>query len=390
MTLTNIYNNQRGTSLMALTVILCLSAVILLTWGDSRSKAQNLSQQIELSTLQELKHIKASLFAHANLKGFNSLTQPGNLPCPSGTPGGTTPASCLNAWFGYLPIESRSAVNHLRLAIHSKPNAISVSKDKSWRYAVSPQLIQPNELGWSQWVNWNQPSITVWHDGQMTTDVAIVVSEGMELLDGYTLRIWGAHLLIRTPDLKREVSNSQTASVMSTFNTWLQSNPEAYTHENLNWNAQTNMAQPKWADCQCSCTRTRCTCACQEDSWWTSNFACLSESETCQSISKWDASSMPKGKALAHVCKAQQGNTCVFKGSARPLSAWPVSSTLPVAAKGKACEQFGFGSCPLSINSTPCVCDFNWPSNSRSHLSNITIKINPGSNNGGASHQAGL
>lgn len=138
---------QRGAALMALIVVLCISGMALMAWGESKSKSQNLAQQIELSTLQELKHIKSSLYAHAVLKGHNSLTHPGSMPCPSNTPNGTTPASCLNAWLGYLPIQSRSAVNHLRLAVNSKPNGKLLGGDKSWRYAVSPPVDSSQRIG---------------------------------------------------------------------------------------------------------------------------------------------------------------------------------------------------------------------------------------------------
>ncbi|MDH4396014.1 MAG: hypothetical protein QE278_10070 [Limnobacter sp.] len=369
------YRLQQGAALMALIVVLCISGMLLLAWGESKSKAQNLTRQIELGTLQELKHIKASLFAHATVKGLNSLTHPGNMPCPSSTPTATTPASCLSAWLGYLPIESRSAVNHLRLAIHSKPNARSVANDKSWMYAVSPQLIQANELGWSQWVDWTQPSLAVWHNGSIITDVAVVVAEGLEALDGYTVKASGAHVLIRVPELRRAVFKAQEAAVNNTFNTWLNQNQEVFTHENLSWNSQSKTVQPKWSDCQCNCTRTRCNCACNGDSWWVSNSACLLETETCKPLEKWDATTLPKGKQLSHVCNAQGGSPCVFKGSSRLLSAWPVSSTLPVASKGKACENFTFGSCPLSTSNSACACDFNWPSHSKAHLADMDIRV---------------
>lgn len=381
---------QRGSSLIALTAILCLCGMVLMAWGESKLQSQNLQQQIELSTLQELKQIRLGLFAHANLKGLNSLTHPGNMPCPSTTPNGTTPATCLNAWLGYLPIESRSAVNHLRLAIHSKPNAKSVSQDKFWRYAVSPQVIQPNELGWSQWVDWNQTGLTVLHDGQITSDVAVVVAEEMELLDAYRLQTRGAYFLLQASDLKRAVSNAQNASILNTFNTWKSQNSEMFQHENLLWNEQKQTAQAKWPDCSCSCTRSRCTCACQDDSWWTSNSACLTESETCQASSKWSAATLTKGKPLSHVCNAKKGSSCSFKGSSRLLSAWPVSTTLPVAAKGKSCELFQFGSCPLSSNNTACTCEFNWPSNSKAYLPSVNFQVNSGADHDSSTDPAEL
>jgi hypothetical protein len=367
---------QNGAALMALIVVLCISGIVLLAWGESESKKQNLSQLRELRGLLELKHIKSNLLAHANLKGLNSLTHPGNVPCPASTPEGITPASCINSWLGYLPIESRSAVNHLRLAVSAKPNGKSLLLDKSWRYAVSPQLIQPNELGWSQWVDWNQPSLSVWHDDQVTTDVAVLVAEGIELLDGHTVKASGVHVLIRVSELKNAVLKSQIAAVNNTFNGWKSQSPEMFTHENLSWDGQSNTAQPKWADCQCSFTRPRCNCKCNEDSWWTSNAACLVESDTCKPIEKWDPAILPKGQFRSHLCHAQEGNSCMFKGNSRLLSGWPVSSTLPVAAKGKACENFGFGSCPLSTSSSACVCDFNWPSHSKAQLGSIHIKFN--------------
>lgn len=385
-----IHSSQRGASLLALTAVLCLCGMILVAWGESKLERQNLHQQIELSTLQELKQIRLSLFAHANLKGLNSLTHPGNMPCPSATPNGTTPATCLNAWLGYLPIESRSAVNHLRLAIHAKPNAKSVSQDKFWRYAVSPQVIQPNELGWSQWVDWTQASLTVLHDGEITSDVAVAVAENLEFLDTYKVQTHGSYLLLRTSDLQRAVSNAQTASILNTFNTWKSQNPQMFQHENLMWDEQTQTAQPKWPDCKCSCTRSRCTCACEDDSWWTSTAACLTESETCQATSKWNTAVLAKGKPLSYVCNAKKGSTCIFKGNSRLLSAWPVSTTLPVAAKGKSCEQFEFGFCPLSSSSTSCTCDFNWPSNSKAYLPRINIQVNSGTGHSSISNPEAL
>lgn len=374
---------QLGLALpMLLLALLMVSALGLETIRARQTQAAS-RQEEERTARLELQHLRQALLAHATLKGMNSHTHAGNLPCPAPNSTGVPPATCLNAWMGYLPTEARSAVNHLRLGLDTQPNPGQRQAEKSWMYAVSPQVIQPNTLGWSQWVDWSKTPLTVDAEGQRFEQVVAVIAQGLRTVGAFHVEAEPPYILLGVNELQTEISRNQLQLAQSTVSQWLEQAGHVGVNEHLLTSPQTGKAQPHWPACSCQCAQTRCTCQCAGESWWASNANCIGNTDRCKAPADWGAQpnpqALPQGLPSQRLCHAAAGESCVFAGPARLWSAWPVSSTLPVAASGKACQQFRGGvNCPTSPSGTACVCEFNWPSMVQSALPNLRVDVNTG------------
>lgn len=369
---------------VALVMIAGLAALCLqVAQGLRGPQAQTLLNSPKQS--QQLSHIKSALIGFALTRGSNSQSQVGHLPCPSPQFNEPPPATCLRNPVGHLPTMTRSAINHLRLGT---PQATGVSGPATaWQYAVSAQVIQANELGWSQWVNWSRPALRVQTPQGELSNVAAVVAARLTILGEDHLQAEGAYVVITAQELQNLEARLAKHQSQAMFQRWKAGQTHTFAHEFLSAKAGgTWQAKPDL--CQCHCLKTQCECACLNASWWTSEGACLTPSSGCgktktflDSISQvgWPANSPlteAQAKALpalSYLCHAPAGQSCKFKGSARLLSNWPLLSTQPEWSGQRACAKLTGASCPLSTQSNACTCKYAWPTQNTALVEGLTF-----------------
>jgi len=348
---------QHGLGLLALAILLALSGFALTQINASGhfNKKLNLEQLARQN--QVLDHIRAGLLGFAAQQGVHSQSHIGHLPCPATQANHIAQTTCLQKSWGYLPVLSKTATNYLNVGIDARSNELEPSIRRDWHYAVSAQLIQPNDLGWSRWVDFSQPGIQVRipsENNRILNNIVAVVASTIEPTAEHQYDISAPYLLIHEKDLREHISNTQIHLLKDTLKIWLSLHSQApqipvLTSENLGpANGQPDTYKPVNSNCTCRCTKTRCTCSCDSTGHWR-----LEQEGTN--------------------CTSTNTEPCVLYGSASMRSGWPVSRFEPVAAINKACRPSQRNHCPLSTSSVACVCDFSWPDNTKANLDQFLI-----------------
>ena len=365
--------HQSGLTLLVMVVLLLLG-------GFTLAQVNNAGRlQQELHTLQHarkaiiLDQIRAGLLGFAANQGIHSQSHLGHLPCPAKQPGSFPETTCLGKPWGYLAVQSKTAINYLNQGIDARNNELEPSARHDWQYAVSAQLIQPNSLGWSRWVDYSQPSmnIVIPSEGNRTEQqIAAVVAHSIEPVGQHNFIVNPPYMLIRVNELRAHMTAIQTHLIKNTLETWQEtattSNSAVLAHENMKpLSGSQNIFQPVDSECSCRCTKTRCTCNCSVPGQWKSMGKCLGANENCLD------------KEVGAICNSNTGESCLFSGPASLQNDWPVSRFEPVAASNKSCRPSFRSQCPLSTNTQPCTCDFSWPDNTKNNLNNYTVTKTP-------------
>jgi hypothetical protein len=352
-------SKQRGHLLFALIVFLMATAL-----GSSAvSQSGALKTRLDLTRLQHdqraLLHLKQSLLSHATAQGLHTQSHLGNLPCPALLADSAPQTSCNKKPWGFLPTQSQSKVNFLQPGVAAMHAVNPAKQERNWQYAVSQQVIQPNEMGWSRWVNWSAPGITLHVDEPLPhtlEQVVAVIAQGVQPLQEHTYRVTPPYVVIFKHELRNHVQRSEQASIEHTLFSWLESNPTQaqagqWFQENLAATDQPTTLKPHDSACACRCTKTRCTCQCAQTGQWLSASPCENAPEHCT----------PKNTGGQYACTSAPDRPCVFKGAAQLQSHWPVSHYEPLPAAHRACRPTSAHTCPLSDQTQACECKFSWP-----------------------------
>lgn len=367
---------EAGYSMLVVLVLLALGGFALQQLATEGRFSHQLAMEQQARASQILDGIKTSLLSFAGSQGIHSQSHLGHFPCPADQPEQAPKTTCLNKPWGYLPAHSAFSVNYLNLGLNVRHNEGGHSAHHNWQYAVSPQLLQPNALGWSRWVDYSQPSIKVWiktENHRSQTDIAAVVAAKIERLGEHQYEVTGPYLLISVNELQHQMTEVQKHQIRDTMTTWMQLTASAglapAPHENLSHSPNPgNTYIPVNSNCSCRCTRTRCTCQCDQPANWVSSGSCVGNNPDCVELA-------------AHTeCKSVVGKACVMSGPAQLKSNWPISRFEPVAAANKSCRPTNRLECPLTRDSTACTCDFSWPDNVKGDLANFQIKVDAHAN----------
>lgn len=361
---------QDGYSLLGILVLTTLLGIATAQVFETHAIKQRQVTLQAARQAQTLEHIKSSLLGFAGTQGVHSQSHIGHMPCPAVDVGLYAQTVCLNKLTGYLPLTSKTAINYLNRSVDPRVNEAAQGIHNEWSYAVSAQLVQPNELGWGRWVDFKQPSLTVQADpetGAVLSNVAAVVARAIRPIDKHSLEVTPPYVVITVDELRAHIANVQFQHLNETLRTWAFLNPQAATFntpENLApHGSPVNGYQALDSECSCRCTRTRCSCGCKADGRWQSHSPCTTSSARCTS------------NASITLCTSSSSEPCVFAGPARMQSHWPVSRFEPVAASNKSCRPTSRGTCPLSKDTTACVCDFSWPDITKSALTEFVLQL---------------
>lgn len=365
---------HQGYSLLAFLVLLILVGFAALEVRQSNALQQQLQLHQHARQTQILEHIRSGLLGFAANQGIHSQSHLGHLPCPALLAGDYAKTSCLNKPWGYLPVRSKIAVNYLNAGIDARNNELELSARQHWQYAVSAQLVQPNELGWGRWVDYSQPAIQIripLENHRVENNVAAVVAKAIAATDENKYDITPPYTLIRVSELQSHMARMQMHQFEDTLETWQNINPQFQlqlaNHENLVPHAEhLNTYLPIDSACSCRCTKTRCTCACNGEGKWQSSANCVGTTNTSCIA-----------EASQTRCTSQTDKPCVFNGPAKMSNSWPVSRFEPAAANNKSCRPTQRHECPLTRDSNPCTCDFSWPENTKNSLTQFNFKLNP-------------
>ena len=356
--------NQRGHLLFAVIVLLLVAALSLSAIGNSAALRAQFDHTAQMHDQRALLHAKESLLSHAVTQGLHTQSQLGNLPCPALLPDGHPQTTCNNKPWGHLPARSNAKVNFLQPGVATTRAVNSMQQQRAWQYAVSQQVIQPNTLGWSRWVNWAAPSMTLHVEGaspHTLQDVAAVVSQGLELLYDHTYRVNPPYIVIHSDELRQHIERAEQAILEHALLGWLGNNTPGqathWHHENLTATTELNLWQPQDSACACRCTKTRCTCECAQTGLWQSDSPCEGSPEECTQQADGH-----------HLCTSTPEQPCVFKGAAQLQSRWPVSHFEPLPAAHRACRPTALNICPLSDQTQACECKFSWPEQALNRL----------------------
>lgn len=357
----------RGHAMLLLLVLLALGA---LAAGQSQVIQHARSFQQNNQALQEhqsLQTAREALLAFAARQGMNQHTQPGHLPCPALSPEGPAQTTCLNSNWGWLPGQSVVKINYLNPGLGAPYNAKQLGVGKSWQYAVSTQLLQPNALGWSQWVDFSKPALTVQTEQGVFTQVAAVLAQQIQPIGPNTFGVQGPHQIIPVQMLQATLRNNlQQAAELAVLTHAAQHGPGWHpSHAPETLQQQTpQLWRAVDPQCECRCTPTRCTCQCpQTKATWSSKAPCLQGQTHCLTDARGPS-----------ICHAQAGQSCIFLGPAHLHSLWPVSRYLPAAGAGRACQPTNTYACPLSSKTgQACECKHGWPSNIYPMLNQVLL-----------------
>jgi len=350
-------HRQQGLGLLMLAILLALSGFALAQINATGHFHEKLKLEQLARQNQVLDHIRAGLLGFAAQQGIHSQSHLGHLPCPATQANGIAQTTCLQKPWGYLPVRSKTALNYLNVGIDARNNELEPSIRRDWYYAVSVQLLQPNDLGWSRWVDFSQPGIQVrvpLENNRIINNIVAVVASSIQPTAEHQYDIAPPYFLIHEKDLREHISNTQIHLLKDTLNTWLSLNNQATDFptpisENLvPVSGEQNSFKPVNSNCSCRCTKTRCTCGCDTAGQWR-----LGQEDT--------------------ICTSSSTEPCVLHGPVSMRSAWPVSRFEPVAASNKACRPSQRNQCPLSTSSVACVCDFSWPDSTQSDLDQYTV-----------------
>ncbi len=350
--------SQRGHVLFAVILFLVFLALGLSAIGDSMALKAQFDQHRERHDQQALVHAKQSLLSYAAAQGFHAQSHLGNLPCPALLSDSNPQTSCNNKPWGFLPMRSNAKVNFLQPGVASTQAMNPPQQQRAWQYAVSQQVIQPNKLGWSRWVDWSAPAMTVQIEGaspHTLQGVAVVVSQGIQPLSDHTYQVQPPYMVIFSHELRLYIEHVERITLEHSLMGWLHNDPNPaqarqWHHENLLATTQPDMFQPNDSACACRCTKTRCTCQCAQAGQWLSNSPCEGSPEMC--------TRQPEGQ---YACTSGPSQPCVFKGAAQLQSHWPVSHFDPPPAAHRACRPSSMNICPLSDQTQACECTFSWP-----------------------------
>jgi hypothetical protein len=365
-----------GYSLLVVLVLMAVGGFGLQQLTTNKQLAHQLTLEQQVRQNQVLDHIKASLLGFAGSQGVHSQSHLGHLPCPADLPERPPKTTCLNKPWGYLPVHSSTSINYLNLGLNARHNEIETSGQRYWHYAVSAQLLQANALGWSRWVDYSKPSIRVrikTDHHRVHSNVAAVVAAKIERLGEHEYEVTGPYLLISVPELQRQMNAVQKHQLRDALVTWtlqrVSQGQAVEAHENLSRiPASMNRYAPIDSNCSCRCTKTRCTCQCDQAGDWISSGSCVGNNPECV-------------EHAGHTeCRSSAEEACVMSGPSRMKSAWPVSRFEPVAAANKSCRPASRTECPLAKDNTACTCDFSWPENVKTDLSNFQVRVDGFSN----------
>ncbi|MCQ8897447.1 hypothetical protein NQT62_13480 [Limnobacter humi] len=367
--------SSRGQALLAALVALALVTVSSTGFWSMWHNQQQAQFQRSANTRLQLWAMKQTLLNFASRQGINTLTQAGHLPCPANTPGGAPRVVCSNARVGYWPATTVIKTNYLGSALGpTTAPASSKQPAPAWYYGVSSQLVQPNPLGWSQWVNFDLPPLTVNTPEGIQTNIAAVAATGIQVLGPDYWQVEPPYLLISLRELQSAVRSVVQQQTLFTLQRWalyeqqrLNSGPVApQTNENLQPAGTANRWQAINAGCQCHCTKTRCTCSCSQNAHWISR-------DTCAGSNGCSGSQLePDGTPLFH-CVSTAYSACSFKGPAGLDSRWPISRFKPEAGINRPCNPTAEPLCPTSPGADACDCEFSWPSVVSGRLSQLQI-----------------
>lgn len=351
------FQRQGGLSLPILAIVLALSGLALAQINASGQYKQKLDLEQLARQNQVLDHIRAGLLGFTAQQGIHSQSHLGHLPCPAVQANSIAQTTCLQKPWGYLPMRSKTATNYLNVGIDARTNELEPSTRRDWQYAVSPQLIQPNDLGWSRWVDFSKPGLQVRipaENNRVERNIVAVVAHTILPMAEHQYDITPPYFLIREHELREHMTRIQIHLLKDTLKSWIATNTAADNStlagaENLE-PATVSPGSFKLvnSNCSCRCTRTRCTCACDSTGQWR-----LEQDGTN--------------------CTSTVDEPCVLYGPASMRSAWPVSRFEPVAAINKSCRPNQRNQCPLSNGAEACICDFSWPDNTKANLDQFRI-----------------
>ncbi|HEX4916463.1 MAG TPA: hypothetical protein VFV43_01060 [Limnobacter sp.] len=362
---------QRGHA-MPLMLFFCMLLFIAAQQTSSKETQQifyHVTNSVEQQ--QSLAAASSALLAFATRQGLNSHTQAGHMPCPARFSNGPSQTTCLNRNWGWLPGQAVARINYLNPGLALPYNAQQSGPEKSWQYAVSTQLIQPNTLGWSQWVDFSLPALTVLADGTTHPNVAAVIAHRIEALGPHTMQVEAPYVLISVRDLQANLGRRHAQEIAHTVHLHQRLLPPAIhwaqNHEYL-VNLAPSLWQPIDSGCSCRCTRTRCTCQCaNQGGQWVSHAHCASGQSHCTTN---------PGPPQTSRCTSSTGQACVFQGTAQLQSQWPVARYLPAPGHNRACQPVAIQACPLSaLPGQSCDCTFGWPISTLNRLPDTRIGL---------------
>lgn len=329
---------------------------------STQTQQARLQQQLETENATALLELKTGLIAFAQLQGHNSHSHVGNLVCPALTPDAPPQTTCVHNNLGYFPMESVVKVNYLRNTVPALWNYTQTSKNKAWAYAVSKQVIQPNTLGWSQWVDFKQAPLTVRMGNKTTTRAVAVIASAIDIGPDGVLTAQAPAIWIEQAELENAVTQARIFHTQNTLSLWKTQHPVIAGHENL---LQTGMHsfKPVHSQCACRCTTSLCTCQCAQPANWVSKSACKTQNGQC--------TLRPDQQTQ---CQSTPAMPCVFKGAAGLASLWPVSNFSPAPVQGRTCRPTQARLCPTSQTATACECAFTWPASTLNALEGLEIE----------------
>ncbi|HEY1057379.1 MAG TPA: hypothetical protein VGE55_01465 [Limnobacter sp.] len=332
------------------------------------------SFQRKANTRLQLQTIQQTLLNFASRQGINTLTQPGHLPCPAASPGGQPLVVCTDKRVGFWPTTAVIKVNYLGSALGHTAVPNSPMRPIQWHYGVSAQLVQPNPLGWSQWVNFDLPTLTIRTPEGTHTGISAVVAANIQVDGPDQWTVQPPYLLLSQAELERALQTVVREQALFTVRRWIANQTQVaashswvpQTHENLTISNMPDRWQPQNSGCQCHCTKTRCTCGCAQQAHWVSM-------QTCAGSTGCSGSQLePDGSTLFH-CISSSTSSCMFKGPAGLNSRWPVSRYAPEAGSNRPCNPGQKPWCPTSPGAEACDCEFTWPASVLGQLTRIQM-----------------
>lgn len=347
--------NHKGYAFLVVLVLVMLAGFVTSKIAESGTHQHALQLEQQARQSQILDHIRSGLLGFAANQGIHSQSHLGHLPCPANIPEGPPQTTCLAKPWAYLPLHSKTGINYLNQGISAGKHELQPSASKHWQYAVSAQLLQPNALGWSRWVDYSKPAMQIRIPAQhnrIEENIVAVVAQAIQNTGEHHYDVTPPYMLIRVNELRAHMANAQIHLLRDTLSSTSHTNNPP--HENLiEAPGKSNTYTPVNSNCACRCTKTKCTCTCDASGQWVSTS---SEQATCTSTPE---------------------SPCIFAGPASLKSRWPVSRFEPVAASNKSCRPTQRQECPLSTNNTACTCDFSWPDNTKADLANFQITHSP-------------
>ena len=294
--------------------------------------------------------VRQTLLMFSSLQGFSANSEFGRLPCPDRNNDGVADSPCYqqDRILGYLPLKTKVSSNVWISGLPAPAN------NAGWMYGVAPRVTNGTPVDWTNLQT--QPDLlTVLNNENqvMCSQVVAVVARSLSLtLTPNVLTADGRYECLSYAELaaamQLKARSLMTQSTAYLLNNNIQHLNTPNTPQLVQQNTQ---LLPQGSGCQCGCTKTQCNCSCGVTSQWRSDASCLPQSTGQCAV-----------RNNQYECTAQANQTCLFKGSARLVSAWPVSRYSPQPVPSSACAKVSLAhQCPLSNTSSSCVCQFDWP-----------------------------